>query len=82
MTKQLFPLALGGLGIGTTEFVIMGLLPDVANDLAISIPVAGHLISAYALGVVVGAPILVALSAKFPPKYVLITFMILFTFLA
>ncbi|MDN5100761.1 MFS transporter [Aliarcobacter butzleri] len=80
MTKQLFPLALGGLGIGTTEFVIMGLLPDVANDLAISIPVAGHLISAYALGVVVGAPILVALSAKFPPKYVLITFMILFTF--
>ncbi|KLE04735.1 MFS transporter [Aliarcobacter butzleri] len=80
MTKQLFPLALGGLGIGTTEFVIMGLLPDVANDLGISIPVAGHLISAYALGVVVGAPILVALSAKFPPKYVLITFMILFTF--
>lgn len=80
MTKQLFPLALGGLGIGTTEFVIMGLLPDVANDLAISIPVAGHLISAYAIGVVVGAPILVALSAKFPPKYVLIIFMILFTF--
>lgn len=80
MTKQLFPLALGGLGIGTTEFVIMGLLPDVAKDLAISIPVTGHLISAYALGVVVGAPILVALSAKFPPKNILITFMILFTF--
>lgn len=80
MTKQLFPLALGGLGIGTTEFVIMGLLPDVANDINITIPVAGHLISAYAFGVVIGAPILVALSAKFPPKNVLITFMILFTF--
>ncbi len=55
MTKQLFPLALGGLAIGTTEFVIMGLLPDVANDINITIPVAGHLISAYAFGVVVGA---------------------------
>lgn len=80
MTKQLFPLALGGLGIGTTEFVIMGLLPDVANDIGVSIPVAGHLISAYAFGVVIGAPILVALSAKFPPKNVLIAFMLLFTF--
>lgn len=80
MTKQLFPLALGGLAIGTTEFAIMGLLPDVANDLNISIPVAGHLISIYALGVVIGAPILVALSAKFPAKNILITFMVLFTF--
>jgi len=79
MTKQLFPLALGGLAIGTTEFAIMGLLPDVANDLNITIPVAGHLISSYALGVVIGAPILVALSAKFPPKNILIAFMILFT---
>lgn len=80
MTKQLFPLALGGLAIGTTEFAIMGLLPDVANDLNISIPVAGHLISIYALGVVIGAPILVALSAKFPAKNILIAFMVLFTF--
>lgn len=79
MRKQLFPLALGGLGIGTTEFVIMGLLPDVANDIGITIPVAGHLISSYAFGVVIGAPILVALSAKFPPKNILIAFMILFT---
>ena len=79
MTKQLFPLALGGLAIGTTEFVIMGLLPDVSNSLNVSIPIAGHLISAYALGVVIGAPILVALSAKFPPKYILISLMILFT---
>ena len=79
MTKQLFPLALGGLAIGTTEFIIMGLLPDVALSLDISIPVAGHLISSYAFGVVVGAPILVALSSKFPPKNILIVFMILFT---
>lgn len=79
MTKQLFPLALGGLAIGTTEFVIMGLLPDVSSSLNVSIPVAGHLISAYALGVVIGAPILVALSSKFPPKYILISLMILFT---
>ncbi|RBQ26004.1 MFS transporter [Arcobacter sp. CECT 9188] len=79
MTKQTFPLALGGLAIGTTEFIIMGLLPDVAQDLGVSIPVAGHLISAYALGVVIGAPILVALSSKFPPKNILIVYMILFT---
>jgi len=79
MTKQLFPLALGGLAIGTTEFVIMGLLPDIANSINVSIPVAGHFISAYALGVVIGAPVLVALSANFPPKYILISLMILFT---
>ena len=79
MTKQLFPLALGGLGIGTTEFAIMGLLPDVSSSLDVSIPVAGHLISAYAFGVVVGAPVLVALSAKFPPKNILIIFMLMFT---
>ena len=79
MTKQLLPLAIGGLAIGTTEFIIMGLLPDVAKDLGVSIPVAGHLISAYAFGVVIGAPILVALSSKFPPKNILIVYMILFT---
>ena len=79
MTKQLLPFAIGGLAIGTTEFIIMGLLPDVAKDLGVSIPVAGHLISAYAFGVVIGAPILVALSSKFPPKNILIVYMILFT---
>jgi DHA1 family arabinose polymer transporter-like MFS transporter len=79
MTKQLFPLALGGLAIGTTEFVIMGLLPDIANDINITIPVAGHLISAYAFGVVIGSPILVALSAKFSPKHILIALMVIFT---
>ena len=51
-------LALGGFGIGTTEFVAMGLLPDIAASLGITEPIAGHVISAYALGVVVGAPLI------------------------
>lgn len=79
MDKRIFPLALGGLGLGTTEFVIMGLLPDVAESLKISIPQAGHLISSYAFGVVVGAPVLIGYAAKFPPKRILIFLMIAFT---
>ena len=51
MKKSLIALAFGTLGLGLSEFVMMGILPDVANDLGISIPSAGHLISAYALGV-------------------------------
>lgn len=78
--KKIIPLAIGGLGIGTTEFTIMGLLPDIAKTLQISIPEAGHLISAYAFGVVVGAPILIGYSVKFPPKKVLMTLMVIFTF--
>lgn len=77
--KRIIPLAIGGLGIGTTEFTIMGLLPDIARSLQISIPQAGHLISAYAFGVVVGAPILIGYSVKFPPKKVLIVLMMIFT---
>lgn len=77
--KRIIPLAIGGLGIGTTEFTVMGLLPDIAKTLEISIPQAGHLISAYAMGVVIGAPILIGYSVKYPPKKVLIAFMILFT---
>lgn len=79
MDKRILPLTLGGLAIGTTEFVIMALLPDVAKSLNISIPQAGHFISSYAAGVVVGAPILVAYAAKFPPKRILIFLMIAFT---
>ncbi|MBV7532511.1 MFS transporter [Chitinophaga sp. sic0106] len=79
MDKKLFPLLLGGLGIGMTEFVMMGLLPDVAQNLKISIPVAGHLISAYALGVVIGAPLLVMISGNYPPKKILIALMCIFT---
>lgn len=79
MDKRVLPLAIGGLAIGTTEFTIMGLLPDMAGSLEISIPEAGHLISAYALGVVVGAPLLIGYTVKFPPKRVLTGLMILFT---
>lgn len=77
--KRVMPLAIGGLAIGTTEFAIMGLLPDMAETLHISISQAGLLISAYALGVVVGAPILIASSLKYPPKKVVFFLMILFT---
>ena len=68
INKKILPLALGGLAIGTTEFAIMGLLPDMAATFGVSIPKAGLLISAYALGVVVGAPILIGFSLKYPPK--------------
>ncbi|MGC3945446.1 MAG: MFS transporter [Chryseolinea sp.] len=79
MKKSLFALLLGGLGIGTTEFVMMGLLPVIAQNFGISIPQAGHFISAYALGVVIGAPILVIFSGGIPPKRLLIMLMIMFT---
>ena len=79
MKKSLLALTLGGLGIGITEFVMMGLLPDIARDLDISIPQAGHLISAYALGVVIGAPLLVLIAGSYPPKKILMVLMIMFT---
>lgn len=75
----IFALAIGGFGIGTTEFAMMGLLPDVAAGINVSIPEAGHVISAYALGVVVGAPLLVAISAKWPRKVLALALMGLFT---
>ncbi len=78
INKSLLPLTLGGLGIGITEFVMMGLLPDIAKDLSITIPQAGYLISAYALGVVIGAPLLVGIAGKYPPKKTLIALMIMF----
>lgn len=59
MKKSLVALAFGTLGLGIAEFVMMGILPNVAKDLDISIATAGHLISAYAMGVCVGAPMLV-----------------------
>jgi MFS transporter, DHA1 family, inner membrane transport protein len=71
-------LALGGFGIGTTEFVSMGLLPDMALDVHVSIPDAGHVISAYALGVVVGAPLLAALGVRVPRRTMLIGLMAAF----
>ena len=73
-----FALAVGGFAIGTTEFVTMGLLPQIADGVGISIPAAGHVVSAYALGVVVGAPAIAALAARMPYKKVLIALMIAF----
>lgn len=72
MKKSLLALSLGGLTIGITEFVVMGLLPDIASDLKVSIPVAGYLISTYALGVVIGAPLLVIIGRNYPPKKMLL----------
>lgn len=74
----LFALALGGFAIGTTEFVTMGLLPQIADGVSISIPTAGHVVSAYALGVVVGAPLIATLAAKIPRKAQLVWLMVAF----
>jgi DHA1 family inner membrane transport protein len=73
--RALLALAVGGFAIGTGEFVMMGLLPQVASDLSVSIPQAGQLISVYALGVVVGAPLLTAASVRFQRKTVLLVLM-------
>ena len=74
----LFALALGGFAIGTAEFVTMGLLPQIADGVDISIPKAGHVVSAYALGVVVGAPLIATLAARAPRKAQLSWLMIAF----
>ena len=71
-------LGVGGFAIGTGEFVIMGLLPEVARDLGVTIPQAGHVISAYALGVVIGAPLLAVLAAHWPRRRLLVALMALF----
>jgi DHA1 family inner membrane transport protein len=72
-------LAVGGFGIGAGEFASMGLLPNVAVDLGISAPTAGHIISAYALGVVVGAPLITVLFARLPRFTLLLALMAVFT---
>ena len=68
-------LAAGGFGIGTGEFVIMGLLPEVATTYGVSVPEAGQVISAYALGVVIGAPIIAVLAAKLSRRTLLLALM-------
>ncbi|SDV10566.1 MFS transporter [Pseudomonas corrugata] len=78
MPLALLALAVAAFGIGTTEFVIMGLLPDVARDLAVSIPQAGLLITGYALGVVFGAPILAVGTANMPRKATLLGMTLMF----
>src|SRR5258706_1570652 len=68
-------LGVGGFGIGTGEFVIMGLLPNVARDLGISVPSAGHIVSAYALGVVIGAPLIAVIAARWSRHRLLLALM-------
>jgi DHA1 family inner membrane transport protein len=80
ITLPLAALAVGAFGIGTTEFVIMGLLPDVARDLDVTIPSAGLIVTGYAAGVVVGAPLLAILTARLPRKGALVGLMALFAF--
>ncbi|MEU6082942.1 MFS transporter [Streptomyces sp. NPDC047108] len=79
MPLALLALAVSAFGIGTTEFVMMGLLPNVADDLGTSVPTAGYLVSAYAIGVVIGAPLLTALGSRIPRKRMLVLLMALFT---
>ena len=78
MPLALFALTLSAFAIGTTEFVIVGLIPTMAVDLNVSLPSAGLLVSLYALGVAIGAPVLTALTGKWNRKYVLLSVMALF----
>ncbi|WP_312390287.1 MFS transporter, partial [Pseudomonas sp.] len=75
MPLPLLMLALSAFAIGTTEFVIMGLLPEVASDLGVSIPGAGWLVTGYALGVAIGAPFMALATARLPRKAALVTLM-------
>ena len=74
---SLISLTIGGFSIGMTEFLMMGVLPDISKSLFITIPAAGHLISIYALGVVIGAPLIVGIAGNYPPKKVLIGLMLM-----
>lgn len=78
MKPGLLTLTLGGMVVGMTEFMMMGVLPDVATSLSVSIPAAGHLIAIYALGVVIGAPLMTALTSRYRPRYVLMGMMGMF----
>ncbi|MDI3405092.1 MFS transporter [Streptomyces cavernicola] len=78
MPLALLALAIGAFGIGTTEFVIMGVLPQVAGDFGVTIPTAGWLVSGYALGVVIGAPLLTVLGTRVSRKKMLMFLMGLF----
>ncbi|STW06110.1 putative drug efflux protein [Klebsiella grimontii] len=77
MPLALWALAIGAFGIGTTEFIIAGLLPVIAADFNVAIPVAGYLATSYALGVFVGAPALIILGSKVPRKAMLVFLMLL-----
>ena len=79
MPLALFALAIGAFGIGLTEFVVAGILPQIARDFSIDIPTSGLMATTYALGVFVGAPILTILGAKVPRKTMLISLALIFT---
>ncbi|MRX07692.1 MFS transporter [Pseudoduganella sp. FT25W] len=79
MPIALLALTISAFAIGTTEFVIVGLLPTIAADLGVNLPSAGLLVSLYALGVAIGAPVLTALTGKVPRKLLLVSLMVLFT---
>ena len=78
LVRAVLAMGVGGFSIGTGEFVIMGLLPEVARDLGVSIPQAGHVISAYALGGVVGAPVLAVLAAHWGRRALLMALMVVY----
>lgn len=78
MPVAIFVLAIAAFAVGTAEFIISGILPPLAADLGVSIPTAGLLVTAYALGVAIGGPILSVLTASFPPKRVLVAVMVVF----
>ncbi|MGO8557782.1 MFS transporter, partial [Rhizobium ruizarguesonis] len=78
MPLALLVLALSSFSIGTTEFVIMGLLPEVAADLSLTIPRAGWLVTGYALAVAIGAPVMAVLTAKLKRRTALISLMAFF----
>lgn len=79
INPPLLALATGAFGIGVTEFAPMGMLPGIAADLGVSIPAAGLLISAYALGVLIGAPLMTLTTGRIPRRYLLIGLMAIFT---
>lgn len=79
INPPLVALAIGAFGIGVTEFAPMGMLPGIASDLGVSIPAAGLLVSAYALGVLLGAPLMTLTTGKIPRRYLLIGLMTIFT---
>ncbi|MDS1138922.1 MFS transporter [Pusillimonas sp. SM2304] len=79
MPVALFALAIGAFGIGLTEFVIAGILPQISQDFGVDIPTAGLMATTYALGVFIGAPIITALGARVPRKTMLISLAIIFT---
>ena len=79
INPPLIALAIGAFGIGVTEFAPMGMLPGIASDLGVSIPAAGLLVSAYAIGVLFGAPLMTLTTGKIPRRYLLIGLMAIFT---